>query len=240
MKIKGKEVFGIIYLIKNIVNNKYYVGQTKQNFYKRYPFRRKKPIEAIYAYHLSNKLHGRRYNYNLLEDIKKYGYASFEVNTCFDIASSREELNQKEIYWINKFDSVKNGYNSTRGGSGDKDDRYKEEVICLNNKKIYSNAEEIEKESGFIKVSDVIKCCELVCDTIKGYKFMYLIQYKRAIMAHEIEIKENEVKKIIEKENIQNNSIKKKILLEHGKTGLDFLKGFEQIGKHYTNNKEIG
>ena len=43
---KDEKVFGIIYAIRNKVNDKYYVGKTVKTFYKRYCIKDKKnPIE---------------------------------------------------------------------------------------------------------------------------------------------------------------------------------------------------
>lgn len=46
--------------------------------------------------------------------MRKYGLANFsiEVVELCDLS----ELNEKEIYWINKLNSFQNGYNMTLGG----------------------------------------------------------------------------------------------------------------------------
>ena len=43
--------------------------------------------------------------------IRKYGRENFKIE-AIDFADTQEELDQKEIYYINLYDSVKNGYNS--------------------------------------------------------------------------------------------------------------------------------
>lgn len=113
------EVYGIIYLIRNKVSGKYYVGQTQKEkgFNGRY-----KPsgegIERVYKHHKSRKEHNRDYNSHLLNSIEKYGFEAFEVKECIDVAFSREELNIKEKAYIKLYDSFKNGYNDTEGGDG--------------------------------------------------------------------------------------------------------------------------
>jgi hypothetical protein len=52
--------------------------------------------------------------------INKYGEDNFEFETI-DSANNLDELNDKEIYWINFYNSVSpNGYNVTGGGQGKK------------------------------------------------------------------------------------------------------------------------
>ena len=43
--------------------------------------------------------------------IRKYGKENFKIESI-DFANTQEELDQKEIYYINLYDSVKSGYNS--------------------------------------------------------------------------------------------------------------------------------
>lgn len=93
---------GIIYIIINKVNNKVYIGQTTQTF--------KKRISAH-----NSALH-RGSNTKLYKAIREYGVCNFEakiIEKCDD-----KDLNDREKYYIDKYDSFKNGYNSNRGGSG--------------------------------------------------------------------------------------------------------------------------
>ena len=50
MKIGNIEVYGIIYVIKNKINNKAYVGQTVHTFNERYCFKGM-GVERVYNYH---------------------------------------------------------------------------------------------------------------------------------------------------------------------------------------------
>ncbi len=47
--------------------------------------------------------------------IKKYGWDNMECSVI-DSASDYDELNQKEIYWIEHYNSVSEGYNCQQGG----------------------------------------------------------------------------------------------------------------------------
>jgi len=119
MIILGEDIYGIIYKITNIINEKVYIGQTtsKKGFNGRYCFSGE-GIERVYKYHLKNRDSNRTYNKHLLCSIKQYGFDNFTVTEVFDIAFSKEGLNEKEQNCIKEFDSFNNGYNNTLGGEG--------------------------------------------------------------------------------------------------------------------------
>jgi hypothetical protein len=119
IKINNLDVYGIIYLIKNTINNKCYIGQTKQLFNERYCYNGNKPIEKVYNYHKKRKSYGDYYNQHLLRAIEKYGQANFKVIEIYDIAFSKIELDIKECAYIQLFNSYENGYNKTLGGQND-------------------------------------------------------------------------------------------------------------------------
>ena len=88
-----------IYKITNIQNNKVYIGQTIR------------PIEQRFKRHINDALN------NILDThfaraIRKYGKENFTIEQI-DTAQTQEELNQKEQYWIQYYNSVNEGYNET-------------------------------------------------------------------------------------------------------------------------------
>ena len=123
------EVYVIIYLIKNKVNGKCYVGQTQKEkgFDYRY-YCSGEGIERVYNYHKSLREHNRSYNEHLLRSIEKYGFKAFEVIKYLDYAFSLEELNIKEKVYIQLYNSLKNGYNETLGGEGTEGRPHSEET----------------------------------------------------------------------------------------------------------------
>lgn len=98
-----------IYYIKNKINNKYYIGETK-NFKNRI------------SDHFSCGLlpNHRKQKYPLYQDILKYGKESFEYDILEEV--NEDESIDKEEYYIKKYDSYYNGYNMTPrsyiGGKG--------------------------------------------------------------------------------------------------------------------------
>lgn len=88
-----------IYKITNIQNNKIYIGQTIR------------PIQDRFHRHINDALN------NILDThfaraIRKYGKDNFIIEQI-DQAQTQDELNKKEQYWIQYYDSVQNGYNET-------------------------------------------------------------------------------------------------------------------------------
>lgn len=169
--IDGKEYYGIIYKIENIINHKVYIGQTTEpkGFNGRY-CRKGKDIERVYNYHNDRKNKNAVYNPHLLNAIEKYGFDSFIVDKIFDVATSLDELNDKEIFYIKQFDSFSNGYNCALGGDGmlgyaapsGKDNKYSVRVcqISLDSKliKVWDSFGDIQRELGISKGSVVNVC----------------------------------------------------------------------------------
>lgn len=91
----------IIYKIQNKINNKIYIGQTVRTLEERI------------------KEHKRNKNCVMYKAFKKYGFENFDIKQI-DEAKTIEELNEKEIYYINLYDSKNNGYNMCDGGGNTK------------------------------------------------------------------------------------------------------------------------
>jgi hypothetical protein len=68
----------------------------------------------------NNQLLPNNFTNHLCEEIIKYPKKTFKPETI-DSADNLDELNNKEIYWIDFYNSVSpNGYNVTGGGQGKK------------------------------------------------------------------------------------------------------------------------
>lgn len=86
--------------------------------------------------------------------MKKYGADNFELCTLEEC--SDEEVNDREIYWIEQYQSFKYGYNATLGGDGKHYLDY--DLICATYKQS-QNCSEVAKRLGISpdSVSKVLK-----------------------------------------------------------------------------------
>lgn len=89
-----------IYKITNTINNKIYIGLST------------KSVEESINYLGSGEIQSRA--------IKKYGKEHFIKEILEDGISEWQLLSEREIYWINKYNSTDHsiGYNITKGGEG--------------------------------------------------------------------------------------------------------------------------
>lgn len=93
-----------IYSFKNKINGKRYVGQSIQL------------EERTQKYHKNDpfNINNGCYNTKFYQAIRKYGYNNFEIEILEECSIS--DLDEKEIYWIEFYNTYKEGYNSTMGG----------------------------------------------------------------------------------------------------------------------------
>lgn len=94
---------GIIYKAVNQATGSAYIGQTMCTLEKRWNehIRASRTSEQDYKFHRA---------------IRKYGAESFDLSVVEEVPD--DELDTREIYWIDFFDTYHNGYNSTTGGGG--------------------------------------------------------------------------------------------------------------------------
>jgi group I intron endonuclease len=93
---------GVIYCYHCIPTGKKYIGQTIRTLHKR---------------HISHKKDCRSgVDTKFYRAAKKYGWENFIMGIIDEFKSV--DLNDKEIFFIEKYDSYINGYNSTLGGGG--------------------------------------------------------------------------------------------------------------------------
>ena len=100
---------GRIYIHRNKVNGKCYVGQTVRDLQKRWG-------ENGNGY-LGHNKDGTYMQPKFANAIIKYGWDNFEHLILSDIYTNQDELNAAEIATIAKYDSFNNGYNVLIGGS---------------------------------------------------------------------------------------------------------------------------
>ena len=84
-----------VYIITNDVNDKVYIGQTTQTLHDRF-----------YS-HLNNPSNPMN---KIMSEIDK---EHFKISLLDDTASNLDELLEKEKYYVEKYNSIKNGYNQS-------------------------------------------------------------------------------------------------------------------------------
>ena len=109
---------GFIYIIKNKINDKVYVGQTTNT------------VQYRFNQHLTNANLDYKTGH-LYNAMRKYGKDNFYVETIEEIPN--ELLDEREIYWIAYYNSFQNGYNLTIGGEGNKKINYENVIQDWNN-----------------------------------------------------------------------------------------------------------
>lgn len=121
-----------IYKITNNLNNKVYIGKTNLS------------IEERFRQHYldSKKQHSK--NRPLYKAIQKYGIENFSIESIEQC--STEEASDREIYWIEYYQSYQKGYNATKGGDG---------KPIFNHKKI---AEELKNNPYPKDVAEIFNC----------------------------------------------------------------------------------
>jgi hypothetical protein len=192
-----KEKYGIIYVVRNKINNKLYIGQTVDKY----------GFNGRYKYSIENHTQNKHLKYS----IKKYGIENFEIIEEFDIAYSQEELNKLEDMYIKIYNTTndKYGYNKRYGGRNGKltkeqrdnlkrrnldenkwvgvDNPKARKVICVTTNKIFDTATDGGNYYN-ANCSNISACCNgniktLVCYDENNNKiitiWMHLDEYNK-------------------------------------------------------------
>lgn len=209
----------IIYKTTNLANGKFYIGKDTKN---------------KNSYLGSGKI--------LKKAIKKHGKENFKKE-ILEVCKNNDELCEREIYWINFYNSTDNkiGYNLSKGGKGgilgykmSKKTKNKLSIALKNRILSKEHKDGISKALKNKPKSDIHK--KRVSDGVKKiYKNGFISPSKGK--KHSLEFRENMTK------ILQGTSRANKSILIHGikyksfkeaseKTGLSFFK----IRKIYNNN----
>lgn len=148
-----------IYKIENLINGSIYIGQSID-------------IEKRWSTHISILNQNNHYNAHLQNAWNKYGSENFKFSIVEEC--KQFELNDREIYWIDKYDSFINGYNLTHGGGNT--EAFSKSVIQfdMNGKELnrYFSISEAETTTG-INYSMISECCSNKRKTAGGYIWQY-------------------------------------------------------------------
>ena len=148
-----------IYKIKNLINGKLYIGQSVN-------------IEQRWRFHIMELRNNRHHSSYLQNAWNKYGDDNFEFSIIEECRI--DQLDIREMYWIDKFDSYKNGYNLTIGGSNT--ESFSKSIIqfdCAGNElHRYSSISEAVTSTG-VCGSQISACCLHKRKTAGGYIWQY-------------------------------------------------------------------
>jgi group I intron endonuclease len=164
-------MYGVIYKITNLINQKIYIGYTTRS------------LERRFNCHIVDSKNPK---YPIQRAIKKYGKANFAIEVI-DFADSFEELCQKEILWIGRLDSMnpKVGYNLTKGGGGqlgrvqsteEKAKRVKnrqQRIKCIETNEVFESIVSATKKFGFSN-GHIRQHLKGSISSVKGFTFEYL------------------------------------------------------------------
>ena len=161
-----------IYKIINDINDKVYIGQTSYSLETRFK-------EHLYKVNLDRPLY---------RAMRKYGIDKFHIQ----LIEETSKPNEREIYWIQYYNSYHNGYNATLGGEG---------------KLIYfSTQEDVElliqkfnQGETLLELSNYFGCCiDIVREKLRSLGFNTNRSHNNCIRkkVKQIDIKTNEVLKI--------------------------------------------
>lgn len=163
-----------IYKITNSLNGKIYIGKTLQT------------PEERFKEHIRDSKKERCEKRPLYDAINKYGAENFLLETIEECSDNI--VNEREIYWIEYYQSFKYGYNATKGGDGTHYLDY--DLICETYKQVQNT----------VKTAEICKCHP---DSVKR-----ILKEKKIKITLSSEIIKKETSKMINQYDLKNNYIK--------------------------------
>lgn len=157
---------GLIYIIKNICNDKVYIGQTT------------KAMEHRFKEHIRASKNNYEPSMVLYKAMRKYGIENFYVELLENNLYGNNLLNEKEKYWIEQYNSlVPFGYNVRQGG----EDCGRKEVykIDIETNEIIEKYDSLAQasEDNNVDISHLSKVCQGKEKSCGGYKWCYVSDY---------------------------------------------------------------
>lgn len=149
-----------IYKITNKLNNKCYIGQSVD-------------IQQRWSKHLSTFNGEHTPDYKIYRAFKKYGLQNF----TFEIIEEceQQQLDEREIYWINFYDSFEKGYNMSLGGkacNGTNDKKVYQYSLEGNLIGEYKSAHEASRILN-IQFTNICKVCRGERKSAGGFAWSY-------------------------------------------------------------------
>ncbi|MEG0984221.1 NUMOD1 domain-containing DNA-binding protein [Algoriella sp.] len=161
MRFQKKEVqMNNIYRIWNNLTGDSYIGSTTKEIKLRLQDHLQKSVKKV-----DNKFH---------KAIENFGSQAFEIE-LLDEAETTDELAQKEIHYIEAYNTMQNGYNSDRGG-GFRKTIYQFE---MNNTKPIATYHTLEEAGKSVNASrkTISNACLGSLKSAKGFLWSYTPEY---------------------------------------------------------------
>lgn len=123
----------LIYKVTNKINGQAYIGFTKNS------------LEYRWKQHIRDaRCRSQEVKHKFQRAILEFGAGNFTIEQI-DVAADRAEAEQKEMFWIQHFDTVENGYNTTQGG---KNGGSRRKVMNVETGEIFAGTKEAAKSVG--------------------------------------------------------------------------------------------
>ena len=212
--------YGRIYIIRNTINSKVYIGQTKVS------------LKLRFQNHLSAARNGK--DYVIGKAIRKYGEENFYIELLEECTI--EELNERERYWISYFNSTDNkfGYNISIGGNVIRTTKKLDSNLIINMFNSGIPAYKIAKilHTGVPNITNLLKESNIIygLDLQKTNKLeesmiidLYLDGYSTIDIGRKFNKNKSTIRRILLRNNIKLRTLKR-------------LKTWEEISQHYNSN----
>ena len=131
-----------IYKITNQINGKSYIGKTM------------KTIQERWSEHCADYKRERCEKRPLYAAMNKYGIENFKIEQIEEC--SDQDLSERECFWIEYYETFKNGYNATLGGDGK---AYIDYDLVVANYQELQNCKKVAEKMGICteSVSKILK-----------------------------------------------------------------------------------
>ena len=156
-----------IYKIINLITGQVYIGETTD-------------CKQRWSQHLTMLNAGKHHSHKLQNAFDKYHVENFQFQIIEEVSDN--ERFEKEVFYINSYNSYENGYNETRGGDNPGYEKLVKTVYCYNKEgtylKTFQSGRQASRELG-IDQALLQKICTGIKKTATGkdgqvYRFSYV------------------------------------------------------------------
>lgn len=162
----------VIYRFKNKINGKVYIGQTQVSF-------RKRVIQHVTCSNPDTKCHKSYFH----KALNKYGFENFDIS-IIERCCDQTELDKREVYWINYYNSTNKKFGYNLDGGGHKGKKKKGLSIEHKQKLLQANTGSKRNDSTKQKLSETHK---KLWENEEFYK-KHIAQIQKAIECQQVPV----------------------------------------------------